>query len=201
MAASSLQTEKLTDKPLTHSIRRVSMRFLLSGELLLFAAITPLLLPLIAPLSQSGNACSTKRFVQWLGFFFFYLRASCLLLHLRCCPLWGFVLSMYFGMSVWGKWPWQADLGWLTLLTWLFVHWVLHKRVVFWVICLDCIFAPLSFLSHSQFLFFSVCVLGITGFQWKESQLVKALCFWWLQENSSSTFNVLKKEESKSEKR
>lgn len=83
----------------------------------------PLLLPRIAPLSQSGMLVhQSVLFSGQASFFFFPLWACCWLLssgcrlqHLRCCPLFGFVLRRYLGMGVRGKWSWQADLsGWLT---------------------------------------------------------------------------------------
>lgn len=67
---------------------------------------------------SAGNACSSERFVRWLGFFFFFLWAccwqlssDCLLLDLRSWLLCNFVFRGYFewGASgpdkpTWGGW-------------------------------------------------------------------------------------------------
>lgn len=76
---------------------------------------------------------------------------------------------MYFGISVRSKWYWQADLVWLTLLTWLFVH---MKKVFFWVICLDCTSLPFHL---ALLLLFSWCLGYRTACQGNKSRLRKLL--------------------------
>lgn len=117
----------------------------------------PLLLPQISPLSQSVELVHLSVLFSHCSLL---SSDSCSLLHLRWCPLWGFLLNRHFSISVRGKWSWQADLGWLTLLTWLFVQWVHLKKVIFWVIYSDCIYFPLA-LSFSLSLFVSVSLLAV----------------------------------------
>lgn len=71
---------------------------------------------------------------------------------------------MYFEISVLSKWYWQADLVWLTLLTWLFVH---MKKVFFWVICLDCTSLPFYLVL---LLLFSWCLGYRTACQGNKSR-------------------------------